>query len=139
VALRSLIVFALGALAMACTSVNGSFHATGASPWRLEPNMCESGLRRGYFGVDLYRRAEEPDDTELVALEEGGQVRLLARLPGRGLMVRLTRSDCDVLDVDIHTNPVKVNGVRGLSGHATIDCRARELGRLAGSATFACY
>jgi hypothetical protein len=130
------------AFVAACTSVSGSFQtggAPGAAHWRLVPNMCESGLRRGYFGVDLYHRATDPDDTELVAAIEGGEPKILARLPGRGLMVRLLRADCRVLDIDVHPNMVKVNGVPGLSGHATIDCEAPELGHLEGSATFACY
>jgi hypothetical protein len=137
VALRLLI--AACALLTACTSVNGAFETTGASRWRLEPNMCVSGMRRGYYGVDLYRRADHPEDTELVAVAAGDDVHLLARLPGRGLMVRLDRADCRVLDVEVHPNGVKVNGVPGLSGHATVDCDARELGHLAGSATFSCY
>jgi hypothetical protein len=133
-ALRHLSALA-AALAAACgSSVAGSFQTIGPSSWRLAPDTCASGLHRGYLGVDLYR-LDPDDDTELV-IESGG---VLARLPGRGLMVRLGTADCRVLDVDLHPNGVKVNGVPALAGSVTLDCERSELGRLTGQARFSCY
>jgi len=131
---RSLIVVAVAALGgAACrSSASGAFQVNGPERWQFAPNTCTLNAAR-FAGVDMFRR-DPDDDSELVV----GADELLVRVPGKGIMVRLQRSDCHVFDIDEHAGDVQVNDTAEVVGHVTLDCERPEIGHLVGTATFSC-
>ncbi len=119
------------------SSAEGGYVVTGPQSFRVSPNTCRmvsSGYPDFALAIDLYR-LDPRDDTELVLAGE----HVLVRLPGRGLMVRMDRPDCRVLDFDVHPTNVTVNHVPVMAGHVAVDCERPELGHVEGRASFSCY
>lgn len=132
---------AFAALAAACSSnATGRFEASGPrlGRWTMAPDRCLSGLRRGYVGADLFR-ADEREDTELVVVQRLEGPMVLARIPGTDEMVVFHVEECATLEVDVHGNGVKVNGVPAVSGTVSIACDKPGFGSVRGVATFTCY
>ncbi len=137
----SALALACAALSAACSSsATGRFEASGPrlGRWTMAPDRCLSGLHRGYVGADLFR-ADEREDTELVVVQRLEGPMVLARIPGTDEMVVFRADECATLQVDVHGNGVKVNGVPAVSGTVSIECDKPGFGSVRGAATFTCY
>jgi hypothetical protein len=119
---------------------NGVYRGSGGlGNWEMHPNTCQSGLHRGFLGVDIYRR-RPGEDTEVVIMNDmlAGPL-VLVRVPNENRTVLFTRSDCKVMEVEMGRNGVEINRVPGLSGHARFECERASTGRFSGQGEFNCY
>lgn len=135
------LALALLALLAGCgPQAQGSFRAAGprTGDWELVPDRCVSGFHRGFLGAELHRQ-DEREDTQLVLVVRPEGTLVLARAPGTDDMIVFRRDECRALEVDVHTNGVRINRVPSVSGSVTLDCDKPGFGAIRGRAQFTCF
>lgn len=117
------------------TSMTGSVSASGPEigNWTLTPDICRSGDRRNFFGVQLFSK----HDSKLALLYVEDPIRgvvVSANVPGTDYAYRFSRKDCTTLDGSLQRGPL-INYVRAINGNIDIDCQTNSA-KLKGHLTF---
>jgi len=128
----------LGLSACSNTSVQGSFHASGAAltDWTMTPTDCASGDRSDFLGAQL---TDGSGHVVTVIMDPTSGPSLVVGIPGTGKAVALDGSMCSTFDIDAQFNNTWVNNVRGVDGHVNVVCDSPGLDHFDGNAHFTCY
>ncbi len=108
------------------TTMSGSVQAAGPEigNWTLTPDICQSGDRRRYFGVQMFSSKDKP--LAFVYAEDpinGG--RISVNIPGAHSSYRLDARDCPVLNASLQRGPM-INRVQAIDGSIDVDCRVDD-------------
>ena len=138
-----LVALSIAALALGCTSVEGSFAASGEplGDWEFIPERCASGERSGFFGVAL-RSGEHEDQQVRLFREPAGADRVQIVIPGTCDATTCEaielgpESGCELFDTRIERSNSSTNGIWHMHGHLALDCDFATGGSFRGEAEF---
>ncbi|HEY2040655.1 MAG TPA: hypothetical protein VGG95_13370 [Edaphobacter sp.] len=108
------------------TSVSGSVSATGPAVgnWELTPDVCRSGDRRNFFGIQMFSKQNK--ELSFLYVEEPARGNMISvNVPGTDHGYRFFQEDCAVLNGSLHRGPT-INQVRSISGTVDVDCHTDD-------------
>lgn len=116
-------------------SLDGSLGAEGSAigNWALTPDICQSGDRRNFFGVQMFTTK----DTRLAFVYGEDPLRgrgVSVNIPETKFNYRFGERDCKVLDASLQRGAM-INQVRSVSGAIDVDCQT-DGAHLKGRVTF---
>ncbi len=107
-------------------SLSGSIQAAGPEigTWVLTPDICQSGDRRRYYGVQVF----SSKDKQLAFVYDEDPItggRLSVNVPGARHSYVLGDRDCRVLKASLQRGTI-INRIQAMDGSIDVDCRVDD-------------
>jgi hypothetical protein len=120
------------------TKVNGSF-AIGtpdSDPRTFTPNVCYSGDREYFLGVDLQSKTDPVQVRIFQDPIKGTFLKVVSDETGQSKEMLFEKNTCKVLTGELKETKWRVNKIRDISGELDIDCASGNDGTIKGKITF---
>ncbi len=111
-----------GLLGTGCSKASGSIHVSSKEhgDFTISPDQCGSGEHENFYGVDL----QEGDGDKIIRIikDPNGGYTLKTNIPGSETAITVYGEVCSTFDISLAKQSSTVNDIRGIEGHAKIDC-----------------
>jgi hypothetical protein len=120
------------------TKVNGSFSIgiPNSDPKTFTPNLCYSGDREYFFGVDLHSKTDPVQVRIFQDPVKGTFLKVVSDESGHSSEMIFEQNACKVLAGELKETKWRVNKIRDISGELNVDCATGSDGAIKGQITF---
>ena len=89
----------------------------------MTPDVCESGERNGFFGVDMWTEGNEAAHIRAILDAKDGPA-IKVDVPGLEQTVTLVPgAECETLELTVERQDARTNNIVHVHGHLKLDCK----------------
>jgi hypothetical protein len=90
--------------------------------WTMTPDICESGERAGYFGVDMWVQGASDGHIRAILDPVDGPVVKLDLPDVDGTMTLTPGGNCKLLELHVERQNSRTNKIAHVRGHLRLEC-----------------